>query len=103
MARIYGGYVNIVSEKRQKLKELKAQSDMATEQIARSISCLELTDSEIADTTREVEGYIMQLVDIRNTLKDQLTENTDLIRRYIEAFSSNEEQLQDVESTVENG
>lgn len=74
--------VDVLSEKVSKLNELKVQSDMSISLVTSTISGLELINQEYDDTIAEIESYVAQLNETRDSMSKNRRYNTAIIANF---------------------
>ena len=75
-------FVDIISEKQNKLVALTVQAESAIDLVTRTISSLELTNQEIDDTMAEIDGYIAKLNETRSKLDRNHSRNEAVIKNF---------------------
>lgn len=75
-------FVDIISEKQNKLAALQAQAEDAIDLVTKTISSLELTNQEIDDTMAEIDGYIAKLNETRSELDRNHNRNAAVIKNF---------------------
>ena len=73
---------DVLTEKVSKLNELKVQGDMAISLVTSTISGLELINQEYDDTIAEIESYVAQLNETRNSMYKNRRYNTAIIANF---------------------
>lgn len=83
-------YVDIISEKEKKLHQLQSDAESAVNIVTRAISGLELVNQEIEDTKSEIDEYISQLTEQRDTLIHNQKRNSVVIKNFSKLLSVDE-------------
>lgn len=83
-------YVDIISEKEKKLHQLQSDAESAVDIVTRAISGLELVNQEIEDTKSEIDEYISQLTEQRDTLIHNQKRNSVVIKNFSKLLSVDE-------------
>lgn len=83
--------IDVLSEKVSKLNELKIQSDMSISLVTSTISGLELINQEYDDTIAEIDSYVAQLNETRNSMDRNRRYNTGIIANFSKLLEVDEE------------
>lgn len=73
---------DVLSEKVSKLNELKTQSDLSIGIVTSTISGLELINQEYDDTIAEIDSYVAQLNETRDSMSKNRRYNTAIIANF---------------------
>ena len=74
--------IDVLSEKNSKLNELKTQADVAVGIVTSTISNLELINQEYDDTIDEIDSYVAQLNETRESMSKNRKYNTAIIANF---------------------
>ena len=73
---------DVLAEKVSKLNELKTQADFAVGIVTSTISGLELINQELDDTISEIDTYVAQLNETRESMNKNRKYNTAIIANF---------------------
>ena len=74
--------IDVLAEKNSKLNELKSQADFAVGVVTSTISSLELINQEYDDTINEIDTYVAQLANTRDSMSKHRKYNTAIIANF---------------------
>ena len=83
--------IDILSQKKSTLNRLKVEADMAIGIVTSTISNLELINQEYDDTVAEIDNYMAQLAETRESMNKNRKYNTAIIANFSKLLEVNEE------------
>lgn len=83
--------VDVLSQKKSTLNRLKVEADMAIGVVTSTISNLELINQEYDDTIADIDNYVAQLTETRESMSKSRKYNTAIIANFSKLLEVNEE------------
>ena len=83
--------IDVLSQKKSTLNRLKAEADMAIGIVTSTISNLELINQEYDDTVAEIDSYMAQLAETRESMNKNRKYNTAIIANFSKLLEVDEE------------
>jgi len=82
---------DVLAEKNAKLNKLQYKAELAVSVVTSTISGLERINQELDDTINEIDSYVTQLTETRNSMNKNRKHNTAIITNFSKLLNISED------------